>query len=63
MYPLQSFLLVRHPNVIEKLRADVARFESKGDKITRTDLRNMPYLQKVMQESKFAQPIALRYDG
>ena len=48
---------------MEKLRADVARFESKGDKITRTDLRNMPYLQNVMQESKFARPISLRYDG
>jgi cytochrome P450 len=46
-----SFLLVRHPEVLNKLRAEIANH---GDaELTRNDLRNMTYLQNVLKESKF----------
>ena len=48
-----SFLLIRHPAVFEKLRAEVAVNCNDHTKLTRTDLRNMSYLQNVMKESMF----------
>jgi hypothetical protein len=45
-----SFLMVRHPNVMEKLRAEISKFD--GVKLTRNELRNMSYLQNVLKESK-----------
>lgn len=38
---------------MQKLRAEVSQLGSKGNSIDRTDLRNMPYLQNVIKESKF----------
>lgn len=38
---------------MQKLRAEVSKLGSKGNTIDRTDLRNMPYLQNVIKESKF----------
>lgn len=43
------FLLVRHPRVLEKLRAEVAN--SDLDKMTRTELRKMNYLQNALKET------------
>ena len=48
-----SFLLVRHPAAFEKLRAEVTANCSDHTKLTRTDLRNMSYLQNVVKESMF----------
>jgi cytochrome P450 len=46
-----SFLLVRHPKVLEKLRKEISKVPQE-EKLTRTHLRNMPFLQNVLKESK-----------
>lgn len=47
---LRSFLLVRHPDVLDKLRREVADI---GDKVlTRARLQNMVYLQHIINESR-----------
>lgn len=43
------FLLVRHPEVMAKLRAEIAEI-SPTEHINRTTLRNLKYLQNVMKE-------------
>jgi hypothetical protein len=48
---LASFLLVRHSNVMEKLRAEIASTCGTSSELTRDDLRRMPYLQNVLKES------------
>lgn len=48
---MNSFLLVRHPQVMNKLRAEIANHSSA--ELSRNDLRNMPYLQNILKESKF----------
>jgi hypothetical protein len=45
-----SFLLVRHPGVMEKLRSEIAQLET--DKVDRSRLLSMHYLQNVLKESK-----------
>lgn len=51
-----SFLLVRHPRVIEKLKAEID-MEIKGkDEVIRSDLKRMKFLQNVLKESKI-QPL------
>ncbi|KAI9695122.1 MAG: hypothetical protein M1820_008890 [Bogoriella megaspora] len=45
------FLLVRHPAVFEKLRKEVTANCTDHSKLTRTDLRNMNYLQNVIKET------------
>ncbi|CAJ2500090.1 Uu.00g029430.m01.CDS01 [Anthostomella pinea] len=47
----RSFHLVRHPSVMAKLQAEIAELPSGVDgPITRTDLKNLKYLQNVMKE-------------
>ena len=45
------FLLVRHPEVMEKLRAEIRRDCSDPTQLTRTSLRKMSYLQNVLKET------------
>lgn len=45
------FLLVRHPNVLTKLRAEIAAAYNGSAELCRTDLRNMKYLQNVLKET------------
>ena len=45
------FLLVRHPKVLEKLREEVNMASSDLANLTRTELRRMSYLQKVLKET------------
>jgi hypothetical protein len=47
---LRSFLLVRHPEAMQKLRAEIAKYDKED--FDRNDLRNMSYLQNVLKESK-----------
>ncbi len=50
---LGSFLLVRHPRVMEKVRSEITALPGKEEEIRRADLRNLHYLQNVLKESKF----------
>ncbi|KIW02606.1 hypothetical protein, variant [Verruconis gallopava] len=43
------FLLVRHPQVMQKLRAEITQYNKEN--LDRNDLRNMPYLQNVLKET------------
>ncbi|KAH7378549.1 cytochrome P450 alkane hydroxylase [Cadophora sp. MPI-SDFR-AT-0126] len=43
------FLLVRHPNVLIKLRSEIAVYGNA--ELTRNDLRNMNYLQNILKET------------
>ncbi|KAB5540562.1 cytochrome P450 [Coniochaeta sp. 2T2.1] len=45
------FLLVRHPQVMEKLRSQVSEWEGVHDQISRSDLRGLRYLQNVLKET------------
>ncbi|KAF2280400.1 cytochrome P450 alkane hydroxylase [Westerdykella ornata] len=45
------FLLVRHPKVLEKLRAEIASTCVPGSSLSRDVLRNMRYLQNVLRET------------
>ncbi|KAI1818133.1 cytochrome P450 alkane hydroxylase [Poronia punctata] len=45
------FLLLRHPRVMEKLRAEIDALSVKDEELTRTDLRNMHYLQNILKET------------
>ena len=47
-----SFLLVRHPNVLEKLRAEINATSARSTHITRNELCGMKYLQNVLKESE-----------
>ncbi|KAA6409046.1 MAG: cytochrome P450 alkane hydroxylase [Lasallia pustulata] len=45
------FMLVRHPNVLGKLRTEISSVsQGRGSELNRTDLRNMKYLQNVLKE-------------
>lgn len=46
-----SFLLVRHPNVLERLRSEITSTVSEGEKLTRLHIQQMPYLKNVLNES------------
>lgn len=52
------FLLVRHPKVLEKLRAEVDRHCFDPATLTRADLRKMSYLQNVLNETLRLYPSA-----
>lgn len=45
-----------HPNVLTKLRSEIAAHGNA--ELTRTDLRNMKYLQNILKESKFASSLS-----
>ena len=45
------FLLVRHPRVLEKLREEINANRFDTANLTRTDLRQMGYLQNVLRET------------
>ena len=45
------FLLVRHPRVLDKLRAEIKSYCSDLAGLTRADLRKMCYLQNVLNET------------
>ncbi|XP_014550459.1 hypothetical protein COCVIDRAFT_43025 [Bipolaris victoriae FI3] len=45
------FLLVRHPRVMEKLRAEIASSYTKDSSLNRDVLRRMPYLNNVLRET------------
>ena len=47
-----SFLLVRYPEVLNKLREEVYSTLNGSTDISRSDLRRMVYLQNVLKESK-----------
>lgn len=49
---ISSFLLVRHPQVMEKVRAEIASTVKDDAEISRSDLRSMNYLQNVIKESE-----------
>jgi Cytochrome P450 len=47
-----SFLLLRHPEVLKTLRGEIS-LKCAGDGVlSRSDLRGMTYLQKVLKESE-----------
>lgn len=52
MFPA-SFLLVQHPNVLQKLGAEVPRLSSETEFLSRADLRKMQYFQNVIEENAF----------
>jgi cytochrome P450 len=45
------FLLVRHPNIMAKLRTEIASLCPDQSQLTRTDLRKMTYLQNILKET------------
>ncbi|KAL8681011.1 MAG: hypothetical protein Q9186_002847 [Xanthomendoza sp. 1 TL-2023] len=45
------FLLVRHPNVLAKLREEISSTLKGSTQITRSELRHMTYLQNVLKET------------
>ncbi|KAI1182506.1 cytochrome P450 alkane hydroxylase [Nemania serpens] len=45
------FLLVRHPKVMEKLRAEINSLPVTKEKMNRGDLRNLHYLQNILKET------------
>ncbi|KAI0400446.1 cytochrome P450 alkane hydroxylase [Xylaria palmicola] len=45
------FLLVRHPRVMEKLRAEISALPVIEEETTRADLRNLNYLQNILKET------------
>lgn len=52
-YRVSSYLLVRHPRVLSKLRTEIASVLSSTGSITRTDLKKMAYLTNVLKESMY----------
>lgn len=44
------FLLVRHSKVLQKLRQEVIDMAGDTPELTRTQLKNMPYLQNILKE-------------
>ncbi|KAJ3579480.1 hypothetical protein NPX13_g1088 [Xylaria arbuscula] len=45
------FLLVRHPRVMEKLRAEINDLVVTDEELSRTDLRGLHYLQNILKET------------
>lgn len=45
-----SFILVRHPDALTKLRTEIANTPTKPGNIRRADLKGMKYLQAVLKE-------------
>src|SRR5271154_6210353 len=47
-----SFLLVRHPTVLQRLREEIAAVVEPDEALTRAHLAKIPYLKCVLSESK-----------
>ena len=47
---VNSFLLVRHPNVMKKLREEILSTYGADAELSRDSLRRLPYLQNVLKE-------------
>jgi hypothetical protein len=47
-----SFLLVRYPRVLDKLRVEIKDACEGKEELNRNDLREMKYLQNVLKESE-----------
>jgi hypothetical protein len=47
-----SFLLVRHPQALERLRSEINSVVSDGEDLSRSHIQRMPYLKCVLNESK-----------
>ena len=52
------FLLVRHPQILEKLKEEITKKCPDPDTLTRTGLREMSYLQNVLRETLRLYPSA-----
>jgi cytochrome P450 len=50
---LNSRLLVRHPEVLKKLRAEISDVTTQNIPLTRDSLKKMTYLNNVLKESMF----------
>jgi len=48
---MTSFLLLRHPRILTKLRAEIASTCTPNTILTRDILKRMPYLQNILKES------------
>jgi hypothetical protein len=47
-----SFLLVRHPTVLQRLRREIAAVVEPNEALTRAHLTKIPYLKCVLNERK-----------
>lgn len=52
------FMLIRHPHVLEKLRKEIKEVYPDPTNVTRTNLREMSYLQNVLKETLRLYPSA-----
>lgn len=50
-----SRLLVRHPQVLERLRAEIENITKQKKELSREDLKKMIYLSNVLKESMSTQ--------
>ena len=48
-----SHLLAQHQNVLETLNSEIRSTIGDRSDLTREDLKKMPYLDKVLKESKY----------
>lgn len=49
---MSSFLLVRHPRVLDRLRQEIESTLPKGERLTRAHLQRMTYLRSILNESR-----------
>lgn len=50
---LVSFLLIRHPGALDRLKQEIKDILPNGERLTRTKLQKMSYLRGVLNESKY----------
>lgn len=48
-----SYLLVRHPDVMSRLRSEITSVLGGNDSVTRADLKQLGYLTNVLKESSY----------
>jgi len=51
-----SYLLVRHPSTLKRLRQEIHSIADNGQGVTRAQINKMPYLKCVLNESKYYSP-------
>ena len=54
------FLLVRHPNTLDKLRSEIHQVTEGSPELTRARIKRMKYLRCVLNESKFTSKSAFK---